>query len=414
MYICSENKEKPIYQPGLERWSAYKTLWTRHWVEFQKIYPYRFKKIYGPLTEEKKEQVRKLIQCGKFQNGFQRHTCLNCGTVLVVPFTCKSRLCLSCARKRLFGWSLNLSKIMNTSLKHTHVTFTIPGKLCKLLFKRNYEPEQMITLTAELYKSFLKNSAHVNGKEFQPGILATLHKSGNSLNYNPHVHLISTQELVDTKTGEIIDVDFLPYKKIRFIWQKAFLQHLLKQGVITEDEKVQYIEKYKNGFHVYFQPIKGSENDVLFRTAQYIATGYFHNTQILEVNNANKTITFQYRCFVDRKTKKKHYARKTMHMYDFMVSMIFFLPDKHRKMIRYYGIYTHNIEKKITDMQNSTWKQAIEHSFQKDPEKCPECSTFMIKDVVFSFLADREIKKLVKTHGIVKGYFIPYRRYQPP
>jgi hypothetical protein len=66
MYICSEDKEKPPYQPGLERWSAYKTLRTRHWAEFQKIYPYRFEKIYGPLTEEKKDQVRKLILCGKF------------------------------------------------------------------------------------------------------------------------------------------------------------------------------------------------------------------------------------------------------------------------------------------------------------------------------------------------------------
>jgi hypothetical protein len=76
---------------------------------------HRFEKIYGPLSEEKSDEVIKLIKCGKFKNGFQRHTCPDCGTVLVVPFTCKSRLCLSCARKRLFGWSLNLSYIMNTN-----------------------------------------------------------------------------------------------------------------------------------------------------------------------------------------------------------------------------------------------------------------------------------------------------------
>ncbi len=66
----------------------------------------------------------------------------------------------------------------------------------------------------------------------------------------------------------------------------------------------------------------------------------------------------------------------------------------------------------MADMQDSTW--AIEHSFQEDPEKCSECSAFMIKDVVYSFLADKEMKKLVKTHAIVKGYFIPYRQCQPP
>jgi hypothetical protein len=41
--------------------------------------------------------------------------------------------------------------------------------------------------------------------------------------------------------------------------------------------------------------------------------------------------------------------------------------------------------------------------FEKNPEICPNCSAFMIKDVVFSFLADKEIQKLVKTHGIEKG-----------
>jgi len=34
VYICSENNQKPSYQPGLERWSMYKTLWTRHWTDF--------------------------------------------------------------------------------------------------------------------------------------------------------------------------------------------------------------------------------------------------------------------------------------------------------------------------------------------------------------------------------------------
>jgi len=142
-------------------------------VDSQKVYPYRFQNIYGPLTEEKKVQVRKLIQCGKFQNGFQRYTCPNCETVLIVPFSCKSRLCLSCARKRLFDWSFNLSKIMNNSLKHTHVTFIIPGQLCRILFDRRYESEKNILLTAGIYKSFLQSSACVKGREYQPGILAT-------------------------------------------------------------------------------------------------------------------------------------------------------------------------------------------------------------------------------------------------
>jgi len=56
----------------------------------------------------------------------------------------------------------------------------------------------------------------------------------------------------------------------------------------------------KKGFHVYFQAISGTENEVLFRTAEYIATGFFHNSQIIEVDNHKNTITFRYKKFMDR------------------------------------------------------------------------------------------------------------------
>ncbi len=90
MYICSESHSHPPYRPGLDRWSMYKSIRVRHWSEFRKLCPERFAKLYGPLDEEKTEEVHKLIRCGKYQNGFRMHTCPDCGTILVVPFTCKS------------------------------------------------------------------------------------------------------------------------------------------------------------------------------------------------------------------------------------------------------------------------------------------------------------------------------------
>ncbi len=54
----------------------------------------------------------KLISCGDYRNGSRKHVCPECGTALMVPFTCKSRLRLSCYRKKLYGWSMNLSHII--------------------------------------------------------------------------------------------------------------------------------------------------------------------------------------------------------------------------------------------------------------------------------------------------------------
>jgi predicted RNA-binding Zn-ribbon protein involved in translation (DUF1610 family) len=410
VYICDKTHTKPAYKPGLERWSLYKGLWIKYWKEFQNIYDETFKEKYGELTQRHKLEVRKLISCGRFQNGFNRYYCPDCGTMLVVPFTCKSRLCLSCARKRLFGWSLNLSHIMNTELEHTHVTFTIPGTIAKLLFERKYEPLQMMSLTTSLYKSLLCSSAKVKGKEYQPGILATLHKSGNSLNYNPHVHMIATKEFVNTLTGEILGAPFLPYRKIRFLWKKAFLVHLRKQNMINDEEFIRFTEIYKNGFHVYFQSVTGNNNDKLFRTAEYIATGYFHNSQIQEIDNEKRTITFKYKKMVDRGSRQKHFSYKTISIFEFMAKMLYYLPEKHRKMLRYYGIYAHNVQKKLDQIEKNSWAKAIEHSFNKQPEKCPECNQQILHDTVFSSLADKEIRRIMKTHDLVNGYFIPKKK----
>jgi hypothetical protein len=412
VYICSEHGDKPAYQPGLERWSAYKFLWIRHWQGFQEIYDERFRDRYGPLTKEKKEEAHKLIKCGRFRNGFVRHACSGCGTVLVVPFTCKSRLCVSCYRKKLFGWSLNLSCILNTNLNHFHVTFTVPGALSQVLFEKGYNTADMIKEASQCYRDILMTAAGLKGKEHKPGVIATVHSCGNGLNYNPHVHLIGTSELVNTETGEILENIFIPYKKARFIWMQHFLRHLVRTRIITKDEHDFYIAQYVNGFHVYFKPVRGNNNEILFRATEYIATGYMNNSQIVKVDNERKTVTFRYKSWVNRQSGEKSYAVKTMDIYEFMALMLFFLPDRNEKTIRYYGIYASGIREKLDYIEKKTWRDAVQHCFEKDPELCPQCGTVMLADVAYSLQAPNSIDSLIKTHVIQKGYFIPIKK--PP
>ncbi|MCZ8341489.1 MAG: transposase zinc-binding domain-containing protein [Leptospira sp.] len=65
-------------------------------------------------------EVEKLLTCGKFNRGFVWNECKDFKIVLAVPFSCKSRLCLSRYRKKLFGCSIHLSKIRNPELSHYH------------------------------------------------------------------------------------------------------------------------------------------------------------------------------------------------------------------------------------------------------------------------------------------------------
>ena len=401
MYICSENRTEKRYSPGYERWSLYKSIWINHWQSYLRTC--KNKPSSGKVFE-----VKKLLKCGNFQNGFQRYTCSDCKTTLIVPFSCKSRLCLSCNRKKLFGWSVNLSMNLDTDFQHDHVTFTIPGKISQMLLERNYDPEKMISLAAKVYRDELCKTNKVPVRErkaCKPGILATLHKCGNSLNYNPHVHLVGTRELVNTETGEILKTNFISYKSFRFAWMNAVCKHLVREKILTKDDVQQIKQRYKNGFHVYFQPIKGDSNEVLFRTSEYIATGFFHNSQIIKVDHDSKKVTFRYKSWVDRNTGKKSYRVITMDIYQFIDKMLYFLPEPGRKMIRYYGIYAQSIRKKLELIRYTSWIQAIEHSFHAKPVNCPGCGEEMEHSVVYSGTAFREINKLRRTHDLQKGYF---------
>jgi hypothetical protein len=52
-----------------------------------------------------------------------------------------------------------------------------------------------------------------------------------------------------------------------------------------------------------------------------------------------------------------------------------------------------------------SWAKAIQSSFDKNPELFPDCCAEMIESAIFAFFADRERRKLWKTHIIFGGYF---------
>jgi len=49
VYVCNFKNIKLPYKPGLERWSLYKSIWIKHWKEFQKIYQEKYETTYGLL-----------------------------------------------------------------------------------------------------------------------------------------------------------------------------------------------------------------------------------------------------------------------------------------------------------------------------------------------------------------------------
>ena len=409
MHLADTKHTHSPYMPGVERWSLYRSLWNRYAHEFVVSYSKRFGARYGLLSNEKCGEIKKIVECGHFTNGFVFHACPSCGTKLAVPFTCKSRLCLSCRRKSLFGWSTRLSELIDPGLRHVHATFTVPGRVLRMIERSGFDENDLVPLAAGAFVRLLRLSKAYDRDRFMPGMVAVLHKCGNSLNYNPHVHLVGTTDMVHRGTGELCPTAFIHYTKARHLWMHAVCSILVRRGVISPEVAQIVIDAYPDGFHVYFSPIRGGANEILGRTAEYIASGFFHNSQITGIDHRKKTVTFRFKKHVDRKTGAKTYGEMTMDVFEFMARMLHFLPEKHSKQIRWYGIYANGVREKLARIRKNTWAMAVKHCFDRAPERCPRCGETMVRFLVYASNAVLEAKRLWRTHACVKGYFIPYR-----
>ncbi len=100
-----------------------------------------------------------------------------------------------------------------------------------------------------------------------------------------------------------------------------------------------------------------------------------------------------------------------MDIFEFMARMLYFLPDHHQKSIRYYGIYAQSKRRTVDydEPVSCTWSRAIEKSFEKKPELCPDCKKPMVLSVVFAGASNRLIFRIRKTHLLFNGYFQPIR-----
>ncbi|HPF07841.1 MAG TPA: hypothetical protein PK293_17490, partial [Spirochaetota bacterium] len=52
-------------------------------------------------------------------------------------------------------------------------------------------------------------------------------------------------------------------------------------------------------------------------------------------------------------------------LYSFMGRMLFFLPEKNRKMIRYYGIYAHKLDEKVKKFKQVPGQRLLKIRFKK-------------------------------------------------
>ena len=326
------------------------------------------------------ENVNKMIHCGDPSFGGTMYGCPLCGKLKFVPFRCKSRFCPSCGNKynqiRSFHMACKL-----VSCVHRHCVFTIPQELRPYFLKdRTLLNCLFLSVRDVVFRMFSKINKMEN---FTPGLICVLHTFGRDLKWNPHIHALISEGGAGNFTPWR-PVKHFNYSFLRNAFRKVLLEQLTSRiGSSFRKVKNEMYTKHAHGFYVRAKPNLCTPDITIKYISRYLGRPVIATSRIDNYDGEN--VTFHYTRHEDNKT-----ITETTTALDFIQKLIIHIPEKHFKMLRYYGIYAkhHKQEKKLRKCISAEkhrflhsiqdWRHSILLSFGYDPLRCSECGTSML------------------------------------
>lgn len=154
--------------------------------------------------------------------------------------------------------------------------------------------------------------------------------------------------------------------------------------------KASMYKDHKQGFYVFAKKQKCNPSAVTKYIGRYLGRPVIATKRIDKYDG--DFVTFHYNRHEDNQ-----FVSETIPALDFCERLIRHIPDKHFKMIRYYGIYARHREtdkqlrpalseeKKKFFLSLKKWRDSILVSFGYDPLECPSCKTKMLfQDLYFN------------------------------
>jgi DNA-directed RNA polymerase subunit RPC12/RpoP len=351
-----------------------KRIFADHWKEFLKIYGDRVRDVV-------KKEIKKMLGCGLFENGYAEYQCKKCGEKKKVAFRYRSRFCTTCGKVYIDNRAENMSEKLVKS-KHRHMVFTIPQELRKYF----REDRKLLSLLPECAAEVIKSwwSEQSKKENYMPGIVAVIHTFGRDLKWNPHVHLLVTEGAAGENTVWK-SINYVPYNMLRKRWQKVLLDKLEEKIGKKEFKgmKNKMYKENKEGFYVYGKGEVKNEKAATQYVGRYTGRPPIAESRIISYDG--QKVTFYYERHEDGKR-----VEETIDAIEFIKRLIVHIPDEQFKMIRYYGIYAQHVKqgKTLIKMVNSeikelrrklrNWRARIMKSFGYDPIECEKCGGKMI------------------------------------
>ena len=112
-------------------WNLFKQICAEHWDGFTHVHPRYHTRYYDSLVD-------KMLRCGDPEKiGFIEYRCLHCGQGKhLVAMSCKSSLCLRCAKVYVDNWVSQVSQMLHEGVIYRHIVLTVPEILRKTFYQQ--------------------------------------------------------------------------------------------------------------------------------------------------------------------------------------------------------------------------------------------------------------------------------------
>jgi len=363
-------------------WNVFQQIFAEHWDGFKHAHPRYQTAYYEGL-------VAKMLACGNpALMGYVEYRCLHCGQgTHRVAMSCKSSLCLRCAKVYVDNWVSQVSKVLHEGGIYRHIILTVPA-----MFRPTFYQNAAVLLSAfmrcggQCLDDFYSD---VRGKVLQGGYITVLHTHGRNGQYHPHRHLIATSGGYDGQGERWEHLQYLPYDLLRRKWQWHLLT-MLRQTLKTEAIH-QLVDtcfrQYPNGLVTNVQ--KGAVPSQYQSLARYVAK--YVVSPPIAVRRIDRydgvRVTYHYRSHRTERVEQETVAVET-----FIGRMVQHTLPKGFKRIRYSGVQATKTFAKVKVLIQAalakvegvvkgavkiiarlTYRQRYQKSTGRDPLICPHC-----------------------------------------
>jgi Putative transposase/Transposase zinc-binding domain len=367
-------------------WNLFKQIFAEHWDGFKRLYPRYHTRYYDSLVD-------KMLRCGDpEQIGSIEYRCLHCGQGKhVVAMSCKSSLCLRCAKVYVDHWVSQVSQMLHEGVIYRHIVLTVPAILRQTFYQQS---QALLSLFMRCGVTCLDDVfSRVSGTSLKGGYIVVIQTHGRNGQYNPHLHVIATSGGWDAEARQWRHLDYVPYSLLRKKWQWHLLT-MLRQTVKTPEIRRLVgtcYTRYREGFVTNVQKgeVPARSQSLATYLAKYVVSPPISLRRIDRYDGHQ--VTYHYRSH-----KSEQVERETVAVSTFIGRMIQHVFPKGFQRIRYYGVQAtktfatikHMIQEALAKVRGivkgaikiiapMTYRQRYQQSTGRDPLRCPHCQREM-------------------------------------